>query len=67
MNKVENFFAEYKNTITVVSGLIIVVSFFFVADDYINNQIEQKITDESYIKNLSTVLRPFSIFNEEEK
>jgi len=62
---IEKFFSKYKNTLSIVSGLIILVTFFITADDYINNQIENKITDESYINKLSKTLRPFSIFNEE--
>ena len=63
MNKIEKFFGDYKNTLTVVSGILIVVGFFIGADNYISNEIEKKITDESYIRNLAIVLRPFAIFN----
>jgi len=63
MNKIESFFTEYKNTITVISGLLIVLSFFMVATNYINNEIENKITDETYINKLSKILRPFAIFD----
>ena len=63
MNKVEQFFSEYKNTITVISGILIVIGFFIGADNYISNKIEKKITDESYINKLARVLRPFVIFD----
>lgn len=63
MNKIESFFAEYKNTITIISGLFIVCSFFIAATDYINSRIEKKITDETYINKLSEELRPFSVFD----
>ncbi len=65
MNKIEQFFSEYKNTITVISGILIVISFFIAADNYINNAIEKKITDETYINRLARVLRPFAIFDKE--
>lgn len=48
-----------------LSALIMVVGFFIAADGYINNQIENKITDETYIRKLSKTLRPFAIFNEQ--
>lgn len=63
MNKIEQFFSEYKNTITVISGIMIVITFFIVADNYISNKIEKKITDETYINKLARVLRPFVIFD----
>jgi hypothetical protein len=63
MNKIEHFFTEYKNTITVLSGLVIVLSFFMAATNYINSEIEKKITDETYINKLSKTLRPFAIFD----
>lgn len=63
MNKIESFFTEYKNTITILSGLFIVCGFFIAATDYINSQIEKKITEDTYISKLSKELRPFSIFN----
>jgi len=62
-NKIEDFFASYQNTIKVLSGLIIALTFLITADNYINNQIEDKITDETYMDKLSKVLRPFSIFD----
>ena len=63
MNKIEKFFTDYKNTITVISGILIVIGFFITADNYISNEIERKITDETYLNKLAKVLRPFSIFN----
>jgi len=63
MNKTEQFFSEYKNTITVISGILIVIGFFIGADNYISNEIEKKITDETYINKLAHVLRPFVIFD----
>jgi hypothetical protein len=63
MNKIEKFFSEYKNTITIISGILIVIGFFIAADNYIGNEIEKKITDETYINKLAHVLRPFSIFD----
>ncbi len=63
MNAIESFFTDYKNTITILSGLFIVCGFFFTAADYINSQIEKKITEDTYISKLSKELRPFSIFN----
>lgn len=62
MNKIEKFFSEYKNTITVISGILIVVTFFIGAANYISNEIEKKITDQSYISKLARVLRPFVIY-----
>lgn len=64
MNKIEKFFTEFKNTITVIAGLLIVVGFWISAANYIDDKIEKKITDERYIKNLAQVLRPFAIFDE---
>ncbi|MBU0965224.1 MAG: hypothetical protein KKA54_02475 [Proteobacteria bacterium] len=63
MNKIESFFTEYKNTITILSGLFVVCGFFIAATDYINSQIEKKITEDTYINKLSKELRPFSIFD----
>ena len=65
MNKIEKFFTDFKNTITTILGLLIVVGFFFTAHNYISNEIERKITDDSYISKLARVLRPFSIFNKD--
>ena len=62
MNKIEEFFSEYKNTITVISGILIVVGFFIGAANYISNEIEKKITDQTYISKLARVLRPFVIY-----
>jgi len=63
LNRIERFFTDYKNTITIISGLFIVVTFFIAADNYINNKVEEKITDTAYIHKLAKVLRPFSIFD----
>ncbi len=63
-NNIERFFSDYKSTITVISGFLIVVTFFITADDYINTRIEEKITDETYINNLALVLRPFALFDQ---
>lgn len=63
MNRIEQFFTEYKNTITVISGILIVITFFIGAANYISNEIEKKITDETYINKLARVLRPFAIFD----
>jgi hypothetical protein len=63
MNKIEKFFSEYKNTITIISGILIVIGFFIGADNYIGNEIEKKITDETYISKLARILRPFAIFD----
>jgi len=63
MKKIEQFFSEYKNTITIISGMLIVITFFIAADDYIGEKIDDKIRDESYIGQLSHVLRPFAIFD----
>ncbi len=65
MNKIEKFFSDYKNTITILSGFFVVITFFISADGYINRQIESKITDATYINKLSKTLRPFSIFNQD--
>ncbi|MCB2168873.1 MAG: hypothetical protein KQI78_14530 [Deltaproteobacteria bacterium] len=65
MNKIEFFFSEYKNTITIILGLVIIIGFFIAADSYIGDKIEEKITDETYINKLARVLRPFAIFNEQ--
>lgn len=63
MNRIERFFGDYKNTIAFVSGGIVLISFWIAIDDYINNQIDERITDKDYILSLSKTLRPFSIFN----
>lgn len=65
MNKIEKFFTDYKNTITIISGVIIVVTFFIGADNYISGKIEEKLTDEAYINSLAKTLRPFAIFNKD--
>ncbi len=63
MNKIEKFFSEFNNTIKFFLGLIAVIGFLFVADNYISDKIDEKITDGTYINNLAHVLRPFSIFD----
>ena len=65
MIKVEEILKDFKYTITFFLGAIAVITFYIGADNYINNQIENKITDETYINKLAHVLRPFSIFDKE--
>ncbi len=62
-NTIESFFVSYQNTIKLLSGFVIAITFFITADNYINNQIEAKITDKKYMDKLSKVLRPFSTFD----
>lgn len=63
MNKIEVILRDFKNIITFFLGAIDIITFYLGADNYINNQIEKKITDEKYISKLARVLRPFSNFD----
>ena len=43
------------------SGAIVLITFLIVADGYISNKIDEKITNDTYVNELAKVLRPFSI------
>lgn len=64
LNPVESFFKEFKNTLNIILGLTVIIGFYMGADNYINNQIDDKINDPKYLSVLSEKLRPFSIVNE---
>ena len=64
MNKLEKFISENCNTLKFVAMVIAFVGVWLTFDNYINNQIENKINDNSYIETLSKALRPFCVFNE---
>ncbi len=63
MNSVESFFRDYKTTLGFSLTLIGLIIAFITFDSYINNQIDEKITDTEYVKKLSKTLRPFLIFD----
>ena len=65
MNKIENFFTEYWNTLKFLTVVGTVILAFFALDQYLDEKIENKITDDSYISELSKTLRPFLVFNNE--
>jgi len=52
-------------TITPIAVILgVVVSLFFI-DDYLDNQIEDKINDIEYIQKISHTLRPYVIFDQD--
>lgn len=65
INSIERFFRDFKETITIAMGILIVITFFFGAANYVDNEIEKKITDETYLNRLAKILRPFAIFNKD--
>ena len=52
-----------KLTFSIIIGLSAIIGFLFVFNDFLDNKIEEKITDTDYIYKLSKTLRPFCIFN----
>ena len=64
MSKIEKICSKYTHTIQLLAFLVAIIGLFFVFDNYINNQIEDKITSEEYMSNLSKLLRPFLVFDE---
>lgn len=65
MKTIEKFLEEYKNISKILLTFIALIGFYIAFNNYINSQIENKITDTKYIQNLSSTLRPFIIFNED--
>ncbi|NQV17074.1 MAG: hypothetical protein HQ534_00805 [Armatimonadetes bacterium] len=51
-----------KLFVSIVIGLATLLGFLFVFNDFLDNKIENKITDNEYIYKLSKTLRPFCIF-----
>lgn len=64
MKSIEEFIGKFKNIINFIILIATLVTFKILSEDYINNRIEKRITDDKYIEKLSTVLRPFLIFND---
>ena len=64
MEKIEKFISENWNTLKFITLIIGLLGIFFTFDNYINNQIENKINDNNYIESLTKSLRPFCVFNE---
>lgn len=62
-SRIEEISTKYTNTIQLLSFIVAIFAIFFVFDDYINTQIEDKITSEEYISKLSKNLRPYLIFD----
>ncbi len=63
MKSIEEFIGKFKNIINFIILIVTLVTFKILSEDYINNRIEKRITDDKYIEKLSTSLRPFLIFN----
>ena len=63
MNKIEKFFTEYWNSLKFLAVVAAVLVAFFGIDQYLDSKIENKITDDSYISELSKTLRPFLVFD----
>jgi hypothetical protein len=63
MKWLEHVLTEYKNTIKFLTVLGTIVIVYFGVDQYLDSKIENKITDDSYIAQLSKTLRPFLVFN----
>lgn len=63
MNTIESFFRDYKTTLGFTLTLIGLVIAYITFDNYINAQIDGKITNKEYIQKLSKTLRPFLIFD----
>ena len=64
MHKIEKFISEYWNTLKFTTLIIALICFWMAFDNYINNQIENKINDNNYIESLARSLRPFCVFDE---
>jgi len=59
----EKFITEYWNSLKFFALLVTVIIAYFGIDQYLDSKIEDKITDDSYISELSKTLRPFLVFN----
>ncbi len=64
MKTLEKLLSDYHNLIKFISGTIILITFLIVADNYISDKIDEKITDDTYISELAKILRPFLIADE---
>ena len=53
MSKLNEIIKENTHLISIVGVVATIVMLFFVADGYIDSQIERKITDTQYISQLS--------------
>jgi len=65
MSRIEKLISENWNTIKFITLVATLLGAFITFDNYINNQIEEKITDSNYINRLSKSLRPFLVFNDQ--
>ncbi|MCP4269902.1 MAG: hypothetical protein GY777_30740 [Candidatus Brocadiaceae bacterium] len=52
-----------KTTISIIIGISILFGFLFGINEFLDNKIENKITDNDYVYKLSKTLHPFCIFN----
>ena len=59
----EKFITEYWNSLKFLALLVTVIIAYFGIDQYLDSKIEDKITDDSYISELSKTLRPFLVFD----
>jgi len=53
----------FKLSVSIVIVIATLLGFLFIFNDFLDNKIENKITDTEYIYKLSKTLRPFCIFN----
>ena len=65
MSRIEKLISENWNTIKFITLVVALLGAFISFDNYINNQIEERITDSNYINRLSKSLRPFLVFNDQ--
>lgn len=63
MKKIEKFVTEYWNTSKFIAVAATVIIAYFGIDSYLDSKIENKITDDNYISELSKTLRPYLIFD----
>ena len=65
MSKLNDLIKENTYVLKLAGSILGIIVLFISVDSYLDNKIEQKITDTDYIKNLSNKLRPFLLFDEQ--
>ena len=61
---ISTFIKDMKRISSVIGGLAFLIGIFFVVDAYINSQIEKKISDPAFMREIREELMPFVIFDD---
>ena len=56
---------SYHDVIKIAITIFSLIGGFIILNDFMDNKIDSKIKDKEYIQQLSHILRPFMIFNNE--